>query len=93
MNDKHINRRNFLNILGGGALAVTAASCLRKSDGNDTPSSMASGDPAGGEMTYRVNPNTGDKVSILGFGCMRLSRIQISEPTRLRRISCAGVCV
>lgn len=23
-------------------------------------------------MTYRVNPNTGDKVSILGFGCMRL---------------------
>ena len=72
MNDKHINRRNFLNILGGGALAVTAASCLRKSDGNDTPSSMASGDPAGGEMTYRVNPNTGDKVSILGFGCMRL---------------------
>lgn len=23
-------------------------------------------------MTYRTNPNTGDKVSILGYGCMRL---------------------
>ena len=25
-----------------------------------------------GEMTYRINPNTGDKVSILGYGMMRL---------------------
>ncbi len=25
-----------------------------------------------GEMTYRTNPNTGDKVSILGYGMMRL---------------------
>lgn len=23
------------------------------------------------KMTYRINPKTGDKVSILGYGCMR----------------------
>lgn len=28
------------------------------------------GEPTG-EMTYRTNPNTGDKVSLLGYGCMR----------------------
>ncbi len=27
-------------------------------------------------MTYRTNPNTGDKVSLLGFGMMRLPEIQ-----------------
>ena len=27
-------------------------------------------------MTYRTNPSTGDKVSILGYGCMRLPTIE-----------------
>jgi len=25
-------------------------------------------------MNYRINPNNGDKLSVLGFGCMRFSR-------------------
>lgn len=29
-------------------------------------------EPSAGKMTYRTNPNTGDKVSLLGFGMMRL---------------------
>ena len=33
--------------------------------------------PAGeGEMTYRTNPGNGDKVSILGYGCMRWPMIK-----------------
>ena len=28
--------------------------------------------PSYGPMTYRTNPKTGDKVSLLGYGCMRL---------------------
>ena len=32
-----------------------------------------------GEMTYRVNPNTDDKVSILGYGCMRWPSVPGSD--------------
>ena len=33
---------------------------------------LPEGDVPKDKMTYRVNPTTGDKVSILGFGMMRL---------------------
>lgn len=75
MNDKNINRRKFLNIVGAGALAAGVASCAGKSDADKAPASIASGAKSRGGMTYRVNPNTGDKVSILGFGCMRLPTV------------------
>lgn len=32
-----------------------------------------------GPMTLRTNPTTGDKVSLLGYGCMRLPKIEGSE--------------
>lgn len=71
MNDKDINRRDFLRIMGAGTMAAAVASCgVKKKE--DAAASMASGDTAPGEMTYRTNPTTGDRVSILGFGCMRL---------------------
>lgn len=77
MEKKHpnqIDRRAFLKRLGGGAVAlsaVTLAGCDVKS-----PSASTSGTPAGGpiptdRMTYRVNPKTKEKVSLLGYGCMR----------------------
>lgn len=72
MKDYNINRRNFLNILGAGVLTAGVAACNGKSRSDSAPVSIASGSKAAGEMTYRVNPNTDDKVSILGFGCMRL---------------------
>lgn len=72
MKDNNINRRSFLHIVGAGAVATAVAACGRKSKGEDAPSSISSGNKAMGEMTYRNNPTTGDKVSILGFGCMRL---------------------
>ena len=59
-----INRRDFLKVLGatglaGGAAAIAGCKNVSSTEGN-------------GEMTYRVNPGTGDKVSLLGYGMMRL---------------------
>ena len=68
--DKTLNRREFLKILGGGA-AVTAAAlsgCGRRPA--DTAESALGPVPTDG-MTVRTNPTTGDRVSLLGYGCMR----------------------
>ena len=67
---KDINRRDFLRIMGGGALASSAlfAACRKVSDTNDANLK----EPPAGAMTIRQNANTGDKVSLLGYGMMRL---------------------
>ena len=74
-NKKEIDRRKFLKVLGAGTVTTTAAmyGCSYQSDSaaiNGSP-----GDTQTGEMTYRTSPSTGDKVSILGYGCMRLPTI------------------
>lgn len=68
----NINRRDFIKRLGLGAsitgLALAGCSSEQKkliSTPTDTNSN------ANGKMTYRTNPKTGEKVSILGYGCMR----------------------
>jgi predicted aldo/keto reductase-like oxidoreductase len=73
---KHIERRDFLKLFGTGAAAVTAAlaGCKGK-DGTQQPvkddyNSLQ--EPPKDQMTYRTNPTTGDKVSLLGYGMMRL---------------------
>ena len=67
-NNKTINRRGFLKYLGAGT-ALSLVGCA--TDGKDEK--KASESIAGtGEMTYRTTPTSGDKVSILGYGCMRL---------------------
>lgn len=60
-----MDRRDFLKVLGGGALVTAAALSGCSPKGN-----RAEGGPEGG-MTYRTNPKTGEKVSLLGYGCMR----------------------
>ena len=67
-----INRREFLKRLGIGAAATTTilAGCDSKNNpvtGNRTAHNKVPTD----KMTYRTNPKNGDKVSILGYGCMR----------------------
>ena len=66
MENKDISRRDFIKDLGigGVALGAAAAGCAPKS------SKKASAEKTG-EMEYRTNPKTGDKVSLLGYGCMR----------------------
>lgn len=71
-----LNRREFLKRLGTGAAVSTAVLA-----GCDSKNNSISGDrSARGEiptdrMTYRMNPSTGDRVSLLGFGMMRLPSV------------------
>ncbi len=69
---KEIDRRKFLKVMGAGAVATTAA-LTGCGDSHRSQSGAGGSAPEGGygEMTYRVNPHTGDKVSLLGYGCMR----------------------
>ena len=63
------SRRSFLKGLGIGTAAVavpTIVGCAK--DGEQ----VGEQEPPIGKMTYRISPSTGDKVSLLGYGMMRL---------------------
>lgn len=69
---KDISRRDFLKIVGISTAATTAALV-----GCDSRRNPVSGDRRAQDevptdrMTYRTNPKSGEKVSLLGYGCMR----------------------
>jgi len=66
-----MNRRQFLHKLGLGA-AVMAMDPMNVLAGNSArPQSDVSAD-AKNQMTYRVQHGSGERVSLLGFGMMRL---------------------
>lgn len=69
-NPQEMNRRKFLKVFGGGAVASSAAlyGCAPK---NEPGAAVALGEVSTDKMTYRQHPTNGDKVSILGYGCMR----------------------
>lgn len=70
--DKNIySRRRFIKALGAGAVASTAIAC-GCGDKVAKTSVTATGEVPVDKMTYRVNPKTADRVSVLGYGCMRL---------------------
>lgn len=80
MDKQHnINRRNFLKIVGISTLGATASlyGCSPKKDtekeGN-TPVPI-------GKMTYRNFPPYKDKVSLLGYGCMRWPTLPAPDGT------------
>jgi len=60
-----MKRREFIKLSGAAALA---AACAPKAGTPETPAPES--------MEYRVNPVNGDKVSLLGFGCMRWPMIK-----------------
>ena len=76
---KAISRRSFLKTLGlaGVATAGISACMGGKSGGNGTSAAAGTegADIPKDKMTYRTNPSTGDKVSLLGFGMMRLPSV------------------
>ncbi|MDE6096600.1 MAG: aldo/keto reductase [Muribaculaceae bacterium] len=80
-NNKDINRREFLKRLGLGTAAVSAVSLA--GCGTKQTTASGSGNELGeiptDKMTYRVNPTTGDRVSVLGYGCMRWPTIPDPE--------------
>lgn len=78
-NKTDISRRRFLRNLGlfTGAAAVSGMATMCKKAVDN-----AAADPEGeGGMTMRVNHNTGDTVSILGYGCMRLPTVGMANST------------
>lgn len=62
-----MDRRDFLKTAGAGALAVGATSLTGCSFSSDKRAEV-SGDA---EMQMRTSPKNGEKVSLLGYGCMR----------------------
>ena len=69
-NKKDISRREFLRRLGAGT-AVSAAALAGCTPDKTSLSHIGQGEVPAGGMTYRTTPSSGDKVSLLGYGCMR----------------------
>jgi len=83
---KDVSRRDFLKISGAAAVTAAVASCGGSSAGGEgdiDPRGHHTGEIPTDKMTYRTNPNTGDKVSILGYGMMRLPNRVASEGQEL----------
>lgn len=80
---KDINRREFLRKSGVAAATTALASCGVNTNGTEEGEVDYMGHHEGAiptdKMTIRTNPNTGDKVSILGYGWMRLPRTKITK--------------
>ena len=75
---KNIGRREFLKAAGAGTLATGAAllsGCSPKEEKKASPVST-NDNPVSDGMVYRTNQNNGDKVSLLGYGCMRWPMIK-----------------
>lgn len=75
---KNIDRRDFLKRSGAAAVAMSSMGAITSCK-NNAPVSTGSDDSLDNSMTYRTNPTTGDKVSILGYGCMRWPIIKDKE--------------
>lgn len=70
------SRRSFLKRAGQLAALTALTGCVPSGKSSETVSAQSKKE---GEMTYRTTPTTGDKVSLLGYGCMRLPKIDGSE--------------
>ena len=71
MKKNNIDRREFFKTAGTAALVMGGLGCISK--GGVTASAAGAESE---EMTYRTNNGNGDKVSILGYGCMRWPMIK-----------------
>ncbi len=74
MKQKDISRRSFLKLLGGGALTTAAVmtGCKSKTETKAVSEYAKQVEPPVGKMSFRRNLSTGDNVSLLGYGMMRL---------------------
>ena len=78
---KNLSRRQFLKLFGAGsaATALTLAGCKNKKTEAAIEEYKHQVEPPVGQMTYRTNPTTKDKVSLLGYGMMRLPSKQDNQ--------------
>ncbi len=71
---KHISRRDFIKRANGVVatmIGATALSGCGSKEDSKTTSATAKTNGKKGTMTLRTTPTTGDKVSLLGYGCLR----------------------
>ena len=81
--ERNLSRREFLRRLGVGAGSAVAMMALEPLNVfAKEKSSLHDEDPATNRMTYRVQHGTGEQISLLGFGMMRLPNDQ-EEVNRL----------
>ena len=89
-----INRRTFLKKLNAAASVVGITSLTGcASDKTSTPAftTETSAKKKEGGMTYRTTPTTGDKVSLLGYGCLRWFSVVDKETGKIDQIGRAHV--
>ena len=68
----NINRREFIKTAGMAGLVMGGLTTLAGCSNTSKDVTAAEN----GQMTMRTNPGNGDKVSILGYGCMRWPMIK-----------------
>ncbi len=81
-NNHEFTRRSFVKKVGAFSALATLATvggigfggCKRKSSEEDIYNTTT--EIPKDKMTYRTNPKSGEKVSILGYGCMRIPTIE-----------------
>ena len=71
-----INRRSFMKLLGAATTGAALAGCAATNDDANPE------EPPVGKMTYRVNPKDNTKVSLLGYGMMRLPTLDAQASAR-----------
>jgi predicted aldo/keto reductase-like oxidoreductase len=67
-----MNRRRFMKLMGAGAAGAALANFSGCSKGSASKARVIPTD----KMTYRIDPKNGHRLSLLGFGMMRLPRVQ-----------------
>lgn len=85
MKDNYINRKDFLKTLGGLSIAATGLTQACKTDKKQgkATAAISMDDIDASKMEYRTCPNSGDVVSLLGYGCMRLPRKKDENGNRI----------
>ena len=73
-NNNKLSRRRFFGLMGSGA-AVTAATLAGCSSEKQRSVTTLPTEVPTDKMTYRTMPGTDEKVSLLGYGMMRLPEI------------------
>lgn len=79
MDNKILSRRSFLKAVGLGGATVAAGSIVSCATGEKQENPT---EPPVGQMTYRTNPKNNEKVSILGYGMMRLPTVDSQGSAR-----------
>ena len=75
INNSTDSRRKFIKLIGGGAIATTAALTISCNTEESPKHKVFNKNMKFGEMTYHISPKSGDKISLLAYGAMRLPRM------------------